>query len=84
MVALHGLSIARLQFFRETASTVSSNGLVLLLAQIMGMYFLSSVLLMRMNLPEEYRYTRTAVRARKPEQCADRLPDSRTSLGVLP
>jgi golgi pH regulator len=37
---------------------VSSLGVVLLLAQVMGMYFLASVLLMRMNLPEEYRCVR--------------------------
>ena len=31
---------------------------MLLLAQVMGMYFLSSVLLMRMNLPIGYRCER--------------------------
>ena len=49
------------QVVRDTASAVTSNWLVLLLALIMGMYFLSSVLLMRMNLPEEYRYILTQV-----------------------
>ena len=33
----------------------------LLLAQVMGMYFMSSVLLMRMNMPEAYRKTISAV-----------------------
>ena len=37
------------------SSYISRSTLVLLLAQVMGMYFLSSVLLMRMNLPIGYR-----------------------------
>ena len=37
------------------SSYISTSTLVLLLAQVMGMYFLSSVLLMRMNLPIHYR-----------------------------
>jgi hypothetical protein len=37
------------------SSYISTSTLVLLLAQVMGMYFLSSVLLMRMNLPKHYR-----------------------------
>ena len=40
------------------SSYISRSTLVLLLAQVMGMYFLSSVLLMRMNLPIGYRCER--------------------------
>ena len=52
---IRGLLIQLMKVFRSTASNVSSTGLVLLLAQIMGIYFLASVLLMRMNLPPDYR-----------------------------
>lgn len=34
---------------------------MLILAQIMGMYFCSSVLLMRMNMPSEYRVIITEI-----------------------
>ncbi|KAI8348826.1 Abscisic acid G-protein coupled receptor-domain-containing protein [Choanephora cucurbitarum] len=36
--------------------TLSINHLLLLTAQIMGMYFLSSILMMQLSLPTEYRY----------------------------
>lgn len=39
------------QWFYALSSSKSSNAIVLVLAQIMGMYFVSSVLLMRMNVP---------------------------------
>ncbi|PIK48053.1 hypothetical protein BSL78_15088 [Apostichopus japonicus] len=48
-------------FFYAMSSTKSSNIIVLCLAQIMGMYFVSSVLLMRMNVPPEYRTIITQV-----------------------
>lgn len=50
-----------LQFFYKISSSKSSNIIVLVLAQIMGMYFCSSVLLMRMNMPPEYRVIITEV-----------------------
>lgn len=50
-----------LQFFYAISSSKSSNVIVLILAQIMGMYFVSSVLLMRMNVPPEYRIIITQV-----------------------
>uniref|UniRef100_A0A7N6AS70 G protein-coupled receptor 89B n=1 Tax=Anabas testudineus TaxID=64144 RepID=A0A7N6AS70_ANATE len=48
-------------FFYAISSSKSSNVIVLVLAQIMGMYFVSSVLLMRMSMPLEYRSIVTEV-----------------------
>uniref|UniRef100_A0A8C0XZC2 Golgi pH regulator n=1 Tax=Cyprinus carpio carpio TaxID=630221 RepID=A0A8C0XZC2_CYPCA len=48
-------------FFYAISSSKSSNVIVLVLAQIMGMYFVSSVLLMRMSMPLEYRTIVTEV-----------------------
>lgn len=45
-----------MQTFYAIASSASSNLIVLFLAHIMGMYFVSSVLLMRMSVPFHYRY----------------------------
>lgn len=50
-----------MQFFSVLSSYLSTSSLVLLLAQLMGMYFLSLVLLMRMNLAEGYRRIITEV-----------------------
>ncbi|KAG1169181.1 hypothetical protein G6F70_008672 [Rhizopus microsporus] len=36
--------------------TFSTNNILLLIAQVMGMYFLSSVLMIQLNLPLEYKY----------------------------
>ena len=35
--------------------TFSTNNILLLIAQVMGMYFLSSVLMIQLNLPLEYK-----------------------------
>ncbi|CAG8562501.1 5488_t:CDS:2 [Acaulospora morrowiae] len=53
--SIRGLLIQLLKFFRAVSNSVSRNNIVLFLAQIMGMYFLSSVLMMRMSLPVIYR-----------------------------
>nr|XP_054759943.1 Golgi pH regulator-like [Lytechinus pictus] len=58
---IRGLLIKLTKFFYTMASTKSSNIIVLGLAQIMGMYFVSSVLLMRMNVPPTYRMIITEV-----------------------
>ena len=49
------------KWFYALSSSKSSNIIVLVLAQTMGMYFVSSVLLMRMNVPLEYRKIITQV-----------------------
>lgn len=59
--SIRGLLIALTKFFYAISSPKSSNIIVLALAEIMAMYFVSSVVLMRMNMPLEYRTIVTQV-----------------------
>ncbi|KXJ27213.1 Golgi pH regulator [Exaiptasia diaphana] len=61
ITSIRGLLITFTKFFNAMASSKSSNVIVLVLAEIMGMYFVSSVLLMRMNMPVAYREIITEV-----------------------
>uniref|UniRef100_A0A8C5GI50 Golgi pH regulator n=1 Tax=Gouania willdenowi TaxID=441366 RepID=A0A8C5GI50_GOUWI len=61
VTSIRGLLITLTKFFCAISSSKSSNVIVLVLAQIMGMYFVSSVLLMRMSMPLEYRSIVTEV-----------------------
>nr|CAG4643988.1 EOG090X06XN [Lepidurus arcticus] len=61
VTSIRGLLLTLTKFFYAISSSKSSNVIVLVLAQIMGMYFVSSVLLMRMNMPLEYRTIITQV-----------------------
>lgn len=61
VTSIRGLLITMTKWFYALSSSKSSNVIVLVLAQIMGMYFVSSVLLMRMNVPLEYRKIITQV-----------------------
>ncbi|VDO55397.1 unnamed protein product [Onchocerca flexuosa] len=61
VTSIRGLLITLTKFFYMISSSKSSNLIVLILAHIMGMYFVSSVLLMRMNMPHQYRSTITIV-----------------------
>ncbi|CAD6221352.1 GSCOCG00005161001-RA-CDS [Cotesia congregata] len=61
VTSIRGLLLTLTKFFYAISSSKSSNIIVLILAQIMGMYFVSSVLLMRMNMPAEYRIIVTQV-----------------------
>uniref|UniRef100_A0A3P8XI06 Golgi pH regulator n=1 Tax=Esox lucius TaxID=8010 RepID=A0A3P8XI06_ESOLU len=61
VTSIRGLLITLTKFFYAISSSKSSNVIVLILAQIMGMYFVSSVLLMRMSMPLEYRSIVTEV-----------------------
>lgn len=59
--SIRGLLITLTKFFYAISSPKSSNIIVLALAEIMAMYFVSSVVLMRMNMPLEYRTIVTQV-----------------------
>jgi hypothetical protein len=60
---VRGLLLQLLRLFHVFSTSVNSenvaqdttHSMIILLAEIMGMYFLSSVLLMRMSVPEKYR-----------------------------
>jgi hypothetical protein len=58
---MRGFLLFIMQLFHAWSSVLTSNAMILLLAELMGMYFLSSVLLMRMSLPIEYRRIVTEV-----------------------
>ena len=61
VTSIRGLLITLTKFFYAMSSHKSSSIIVLVLAEIMGMYFVSCVLLMRMNMPEKYRDVVTEV-----------------------
>ncbi|CAJ0935253.1 unnamed protein product, partial [Mesorhabditis belari] len=61
VTSVRGLLITLSKWFHAIASSKSSNILVLFFAQLMGMYFVSTVLLMRMNVPLKYREIITIV-----------------------
>ncbi|ETV86097.1 hypothetical protein, variant [Aphanomyces astaci] len=50
-----GFLLLVLKCFRFLSSSVSSNSVVLLLANLMGMYFVSSFVMMRMNLQADHK-----------------------------
>lgn len=61
ITSVRGFLVSLLLFFDRYSAATSSDLIVLILAQIMGMYFVSSVLLIRMNLPIQFRRIITVV-----------------------
>ncbi|XP_063585748.1 Golgi pH regulator-like [Penaeus indicus] len=61
VTSIRGFILTLTRFFYAVSSSKSSNIIVLVLAQLMGMYFVSMVMLMRMNMPLEYRTIITQV-----------------------
>ncbi|KAF9365394.1 Golgi pH regulator B [Mortierella sp. NVP85] len=55
VLSIRGLLNELSKFFKAFSRHVSSSNIILFLAHIMGLYFLSSVLTMRQNLPLEFR-----------------------------
>jgi hypothetical protein len=58
---VRGFLLQLMKFFHAWSSVLTSHSMILLLAEMMGMYFVSSVLLMRMSVPLQYRTIITRV-----------------------
>ena len=61
VTSIRGLLLTLTKIFYAVSSSKSSDIIMLLLSEIIGMYFISMVLLMRMNVPEQYRLIITEV-----------------------
>jgi len=55
VLSVRNLLIQLTKLFHFFASSSSGNFIVLFMSQVMGMYFISLVILMRMNMPARYR-----------------------------
>jgi hypothetical protein len=60
-LTIRGFLDKLMRVFSEFSDSMSSAHIALLLTQVMGMYFVSTVLLIRMSLPEAYRAIITLV-----------------------
>ena len=56
MLSIRGLLLQFMKVFQRFSGKISPDGIVLFLTQVMGMYFLSTVLMLRMSVPPQYRY----------------------------
>jgi len=54
-ISVRGFLVTVLKMFHSLSSPVSNSSVVLLLAQAMGLFFISNIVLMRANLPTRYR-----------------------------
>ena len=61
LCSIRGVLIQLLKLFRRWSRNIPPHHIILLFSQLLGMYFLSTVLLMRMNLPKAYRGLLTQV-----------------------
>lgn len=61
VTSLRGFLILVLNIFRSVASPLNADVWVLAMGEICALYFVTSLLLMRMNLPVEYRRLLTSV-----------------------
>ena len=52
---IRGILIGIMRVFSYFSSIFTSNGMVLFPIELMGLYFISSIFLIRMNMPSEYR-----------------------------
>jgi hypothetical protein len=59
--SFRGFLIQITKTFQALSSSLSSGLVILLLAEVMGMYFLSTVVMMRMSIPPQYRQIITQV-----------------------
>lgn len=57
--SVRGLLLTLTKIFHNISPTISSDIVVLIIADIAGMHLLSSVLLMRLNLPPKYKLALT-------------------------
>ncbi len=58
---MRGFLLFLMKLFQTWSAFMTSQSVLLMLTEIMGMYFVSMVLLIRMNLPAEYRRVVTRV-----------------------